>query len=43
MDGQNTFVSKAMSLFMNMDRMIGGEFEKGLASLKGIAEGGATS
>ena len=43
MDGQNTFVSKAMGLFMNMDRMIGGEFEKGLASLKGIAEGGATS
>jgi len=43
MDGQNTFVSKAMSLFMSMDRMIGGEFEKGLASLKGIVEGGATS
>jgi len=43
MDGQNTLVSKLMGLFMNMDRMIGGEFEKGLASLKGIAEGGATS
>jgi hypothetical protein len=43
MDGQNTFVSKAMGLFMNMDKMIGGEFEKGLASLKSIAEGGATS
>ena len=43
MDGQNTVVSKLMGLFMNMDRMIGGEFEKGLASLKGIAEGGATS
>jgi carbon monoxide dehydrogenase subunit G len=43
MDGQSTFVSKAMGLFMSMDRMIGGEFEKGLASLKGIAEEGATS
>jgi Polyketide cyclase / dehydrase and lipid transport len=43
MDGQNTVVSKLMGLFMNMDRMIGGEFGKGLASLKGIAEGGATS
>ena len=43
MDGQSTFVSKAMGLFMNMDRMIGGEFEKGLASLKGIAEEGAKS
>ena len=39
MDGQNNFVSKAMGLFMSMDSMIGGEFEKGLASLKGIAEG----
>jgi hypothetical protein len=28
---------------MNMGKMIGGEFEKGLASLKGIAEGGVTS
>jgi len=43
MDGQNTVASKLMGLFLNMDRMIGGEFEKGLASLKGIAEGGATS
>ena len=38
MDGTNNFVSKLMSLFMNMDRMIGTEFEKGLATLKGIAE-----
>jgi hypothetical protein len=43
MDGENTVVSKLMGLFMNMDRTIGGEFEKGLASLKDIAEGGATS
>jgi hypothetical protein len=39
MDGQNSFVSEAMGLFMSMDDMVGTEFEKGLASLKGIAEG----
>jgi hypothetical protein len=27
-------------MFMNMDRVIGGEFEKGLANLKAVAEGG---
>jgi len=40
MDGTNTLVTKVVSLFMSMDRMIGGEFEKGLATLKGIAERG---
>lgn len=39
MDGENTVVSKLTGLFMSMDRMIGGEFEKGLASLKNVAEG----
>jgi hypothetical protein len=39
MDGENGFMSKAIGLFMSMDKMIGTEFEKGLASLKGIAEG----
>ena len=38
MDGENGFVAKAMSLFMDMDKMIGADFEKGLASMKGIAE-----
>lgn len=36
--GKNTFVGKAMSLFINMDRMIGGDFEKGLADLKRVSE-----
>ncbi len=44
MDGADSLVTKLMSLFMSMDKMIGGEFEKGLATLKGIAErGGETS
>lgn len=38
MSGENNFIAKAMCLFMNMDKMIGGEFEKGLAALKAIAE-----
>lgn len=36
--GKNDFIAKAM--FMNMDRMIGGKFEKGLANLKSVAEAG---
>ena len=38
MTGKNNFIGKAMCLFMNMDKMIGGQFEKGLADLKSIAE-----
>ena len=33
MDGDNTFMGKAFGLFMNMDKMVGGDFEKGLAQL----------
>lgn len=42
MDGQHTFVSKAMCMFMDMDKMVGGDFEKGLATLKSVAEGSKT-
>ncbi len=38
MEGKNNFMSKAMSLFMSMDSMVGGEFEKGLASLNAAAQ-----
>lgn len=38
MDGDNNFVGKAFGLFMNMDKMVGGDFEKGLAQMKTIAE-----
>jgi hypothetical protein len=38
MTGKNDFMGKAFSLVMNMDKMVGGEFEKGLADLKKIAE-----
>jgi hypothetical protein len=38
MYGPSPYISKVMSVFMNMDTMIGKEFETGLANLKGIAE-----
>jgi hypothetical protein len=38
MTGKNNFIAKAMCLFMDMDQMVGGQFEKGLASLRVIAE-----
>lgn len=41
MDGDNNFMAKTMSLFMNMDKMIGGDFEKGLATLKSVSEADA--
>lgn len=40
MDGPQIFLGKVMSLFMNMDRMIGRDFEAGLVSLKAVAEKG---
>jgi hypothetical protein len=38
MYGKNTFISKAMNLVMNCDKMVGGQFEQGLASLRDIVE-----
>jgi hypothetical protein len=43
MEGTNGFVAKAFGLVMDMDQMIGGEFEKGLASMKALAEADAAS
>lgn len=38
MDGDNGFMGKAFSLVMDMDHLVGADFERGLASLKEIAE-----
>jgi hypothetical protein len=38
MTGKKTLMSKVMGLFMNMDRLIGRDFEKGLAALKRVSE-----
>ena len=38
MSGHNGFIGRAICMFMNMDKTVGGQFEKGLASLKAVAE-----
>ncbi len=40
MTGHNNFMAKAFCLFMDMDKMVGGDFEKGLANMKSVVEGG---
>lgn len=37
-DGKNDFMGKAFGLFMDMDTMLGADFEKGLNMLKPLAE-----
>ena len=39
MAGPKPFIGKIFHVFVNMDRMVGGEFEKGLADMKAAAEG----
>jgi hypothetical protein len=39
MDGNHNFIGKALGMFMNMDKMLGTDIEKGLAQLKTVAEG----
>jgi carbon monoxide dehydrogenase subunit G len=38
MHGRSPFISKVFGVFVNMDRMIGRDFETGLANLKRIVE-----
>lgn len=38
MYGPSPYVSKLMGIFMSMDRMVGAQFEQGLANLKSISE-----
>lgn len=38
MEGPNSYRSKVMGLFVNMDKLIGGDFEIGLANLKAASE-----
>jgi hypothetical protein len=38
MEGPNSFMGKVMSVFANMDSMIGKDFETGLANLKRVSE-----
>ena len=38
MFGPSPLLSKVMGVFMSMDRMVGPDFEAGLAKLKSVAE-----
>ena len=38
MEGRKNFISKAVCMFMDMDKMVGGQFEQGLAQMKTIVE-----
>jgi Polyketide cyclase / dehydrase and lipid transport len=38
MEGRHNFMAKAFSLFINMDKMVGADFETGLANLKSLLE-----
>lgn len=38
MHGPVPFMAKIMHMFMNMDRMVGGQFQQGLVSMKAVAE-----
>lgn len=40
MTGRRNFLTGFICLFLNMDKMVGGEFEKGLAQIKSIVEAG---
>ena len=42
MTGHNRFSGKVMSTVVNMDRLVGKDFEAGLAKLKAEAEAGGT-
>jgi hypothetical protein len=39
MTGRNNFLSKAICLFVDMDKMVGGMFEQGLTRMKTVVEG----
>ncbi len=43
MDGTNNFMGKAISLVINCDKMLGDQFEEGLANLKGVVAGTPTA
>jgi hypothetical protein len=38
MDGERNFMMKAMSVFMNMDKLVGKDFEAGLMAMKAAVE-----
>ncbi|MBC8097546.1 MAG: SRPBCC family protein [Akkermansiaceae bacterium] len=43
MSGKNNFMAKAFGLFVDCDKMVGGQFEQGLANMKAIVESPAAA
>ncbi|HKP15991.1 MAG TPA: SRPBCC family protein [Gemmatimonadaceae bacterium] len=43
MNGSNNLMGKLFGVFVNMDQLVGRDFEKGLASLKAVSEGSSSS
>jgi uncharacterized protein YndB with AHSA1/START domain len=43
MTGNNNYMAKVFGVFMNMDKLVGRDFEKGLAGLKSVTEAGRGS
>jgi uncharacterized protein YndB with AHSA1/START domain len=43
LSGNHTFMSKAFTMFVPMDKLVGGEFERGLAKLKTLSESQAAA
>jgi uncharacterized protein YndB with AHSA1/START domain len=42
MEGENGFIGKAFGMLMDMDKMVGADFEKGLGAMKQIVESKVT-
>ncbi|HEY0707883.1 MAG TPA: SRPBCC family protein [Polyangia bacterium] len=42
-DGNNNFIGKAFGVFMDMDKMLGADFEQGLANLEALVEKNAAA
>jgi hypothetical protein len=40
MTGQNNYIAKAIHVFVDCDKMIGGNFEQGLSGMKSVVEEG---
>ena len=38
MSGHNNFMSKAVGLFLNCEKMVGGQFEQGLSQMRSVVE-----
>ena len=38
MSGKNTYLGKIIHTFINIDKMVGADFEAGLANLKALTE-----